>query len=798
MAEHDRTYDSESYASDFMPDKSIYQDDTRIFHRNGFTYEVPVSLQNPEYSSRIFTADLRLDSGDTAHLCLTAVNENAFRLQIYKGEVKFDSISPMLTQQAAGLTGFAFVDKGDVLEFKLSNKTLCINIDPFHLYIRNHGDRRLFELENSKIAGKYVSAPIGFRISPDGASPFMSWKITNEERFFGLGEKWNRVEKTSTRATVWAADTCGSNTTDMSYKSLPVLFSTEGWGVMIHSSFRSFWEIGNFSYTTGAFLTEDPRLDLFFFLGDTLKDLLYAYTGLTGRPSMPPKWALGTWMSRCQYENKDESDEAVNRLRELEIPADVIHLDPLWMKTHYYYKIGVDACDFVDNDEGFPDQPSIFREYADKGFATCLWLNPYLPEGSKVYEEAEKLGFLVRDTEGGLARLEHGQPVGIVDFTNISAKEWWKDKLKRKLKEGAAVFKPDYGDRVPENALFHNGRTGLEMHNMFLHYYCEAAFEAALEETGEGMVWRRAGYIGSQRYPGTWAGDTQVTWEAFRCCLRGGLSAGLTGEAFWGSDIGGFTGEKPSEELYIRWVQLGFLSGLTRFHGTTPREPWHYTDLAVNVVRDYANLRYALMPYILNAAGEAAVSGFPLMRHMVLEFPDEPNIETLDDQYMFGADILAAPVLAEGKTSRAVYLPKGDWFSLYEPHISFEGGRFIEAEAPMTRIPLFVREGSVIPKYAHIPQHLKGDPQKEFVLDIYPGRRDVNLAFNEGEPPISISVSWKRGKGSVTVSPCSSTFTVNCIGRTAEQADPDVDWVECEGNLSAEINAENGVAFELS
>ncbi|MBD3242435.1 MAG: alpha-xylosidase, partial [Chitinivibrionales bacterium] len=626
-------YGSDSYASTYRPDKSIHQDDTRIFHRCGYVYDSIDSVRRAECVGGRLELELQLTSGRPAYLSIAGVDEHTLRIRMHAGKVRFDETSLMVPKLPARPPRGRLKRSSGEFRFSVAHRVVVIGRQPFSLRIEGEDGKVILELETERIAGKQITAPLGLRSAQGQDEPFMSWKLGVDERYFGLGEKFNKVEKTSTRATIWSSDTCGSNTCDLSYKSIPVLFSTAGWGLMLHSSYRSFWEIGSFSYTAGSVLTEDPKLDAFLFFGSSLKELIERYTGLTGRPTMPPKWALGVWMSRCQYENRQQVDEVVARLRQERIPCDVVHLDPLWMKTHYYYKIGVDACDFVRNDEGFPDLPALFAEYRKRGFSTCLWINPYIPEGTPIYREAEEKGFLLRSEQGGLARLEHGNPVGMVDFSNPQAMEWWKDHLRELARDGASVFKPDYGDRVPEDALFHDGRRGREMHNLYLYFFTRAPYEVIREVHGEGIVWRRAGYIGSQRYPGTWAGDTQVSWKGMRGCFRGGLSAGLSGEAFWSHDIGGFTGPPPSEELYCRWAQFGLLSPLSRFHGTTPREPWHYGETAMKVVRHYARLRYSLIPYLLVCAEQSCETGIPIMRHMALEFPGEPNIDTIDDQY---------------------------------------------------------------------------------------------------------------------------------------------------------------------
>jgi len=760
------TYDNESYSSDFAPKKSIYQDDSRLFHRAGHEYEWITSVDLLSATGRKLTFQATTVSGQIFQLLITGYDNGILRIQLLDKTMVADETSPMLVSSPNESVSIKVKTNDELtITCTFQDYVLTISKSPFDFVITRTDGKIIMKLETEKIAGKFVSPPLGFRKSKYESCSFMSWEIHNDEQFFGLGEKWNKVEKTSTHATIWASDTCGSNTTDMSYKSIPVLFSTKGWGLMVHSSYRSKWEIGSFSYTSGAFLCEDPKCDLFLFLAPTLKGLIQRYTSLTGRPSMPPRWAFGVWMSRCQYENRKQVDEVIDRLRKEEIPCDVIHLDPMWMNTHYYHAIGVDACDFVRNDIGYPDQPAMFAEFLSKGFNTCLWINPYIPEGSNVYEEAKKNGYLLLSTDGTIARLEHGNPVGMVDFTNPDAKEWWKGYLVKLLRDGASVLKPDYGDRIPETALFHNGRTGKEMHNMYLHLYSETAYEAAKEVYGTGIVWRRSGYIGSQRYPGTWAGDTQIHWSGMRCCLRGGLSASCTGESFWSHDIGGFVGPQPDEELYSRWAQFGLLSPLSRFHGTTPREPWHFGETALKVVRHYAQLRYQLLPYWFAVAHESVTSGIPIMRHMALEFPNEPNVHTLDEQFMIGPDILVAPILVEGARTKTIYFPHGIWYGLEDTSVRIDGGRFVTVDAPLERIPIFVRGGAIIPRYSNQLQHLKEPLPSTIRLEVYPEETaQKSLHINEGGRMVSIDAEINTQKGVISIQPAPVSVHIRLVG----------------------------------
>jgi len=698
-----KTYDTQSYASQFSPDQSIYFDDSRIFHRNGFEYNNVKKIKSSSFLDGTLNLKVELDDGGDAFIMLSWRTEDTLRITLSRQKKPLPEHSTLIGELIEACTTSTVQEDDTEIKFVFGSNQVVLRKHPFQIIAG------YFSLANDQIAGEYPVSPLGFRQHLGQQSPYLSWNISNDEFFYGLGEKWNKVEKTSTKSTIWCTDTCGSNTTDLSYKPYPLIFSTKGWGLLNLTSYKGQWEIGTFSYPAGSFLTEDPELDVFLFLAPTLKGLLNAYTRLAGRPLMPPKWALGVWMSRCAYEKYDEAKEAVDGLIAHDIPADVIHLDPIWMKTHYYFKIGVDACDFVRNDEGFPDLPNIFKEFREKGFDTCLWINPYLPEGSEIYGIASENGYLLKSLKGGIARLSHGEPVGMVDFTNPKAYEWWKGYLRELFIDGAGVVKPDYGDRVPEDAVNNDGMTGLELHNLYMHLYAKASFEACVEVRGEenGMVWRRSGFIGSQRYPGTWAGDTQATWEGLKHCMRGGLSAGMSGEAFWTSDIGGFVGAKPSAELYIRWMQFGMLNGLTRFHGTTPREPWHFGDIAVENTRHYAKLRYRLLPYLMNCAKEATQTGMPMMRHMKLEFQDQPGMEYLDDQYMLGSDLLIAPVILEGALTRTLFLPEGNWSTLEEEGILYEGGRYVTTAAPLNRIPIFVRGGVSLPMYETAPRNTK-------------------------------------------------------------------------------------------
>jgi alpha-D-xyloside xylohydrolase len=606
---------------------------------------------------------------------------------------------------------------------------------------------------------------LGFRRSCGAAEPFFSWRICPGDRFYGLGEKFTRFEKTSTRSVIWAADACGSNTTDLSYKGIPFLLSTAGYALLLPTTYRSTWDVGAFNQMAGSVLTEDAGLELHVLLAPALKGQLAHYLDLTGRPAQPPpKWAFGLWMSRAMYYNRAEMTEARDGLGACGIPCDVLHSDG-WQPENRYHDLGVDVCNFEWGEAAWGEPEAFFADFARHDVGVSVWVNPYVSRDSAMYAEGEAHGYLVRDPRGEPARLEFDLNAAAVDFTNPAAKAWWQGKLKALLNQGAAVCKPDYGDRIPADAVFYDGKTGREMHNLYPHLYVEAAYEATLEANGYGLVWRRPGYIGSQRYPVCWSGDTQTNWPGMAGTLRGGLSAALSGEGFWGHDIGGFAGPKPTEELYIRWAQFGLLSPLARFHGARgTREPWAYGEKAVEVVRDYARLRYSLIPYLLAVAHEAVATGMPMLRPLALEYQGDPAAEQVDDQYLLGPSLLVAPILRAGAVERWVYLPEGQWWDFAAPGAPLNGPAYHRLPAPLEHMPLLAAGGSVIPRYARPPMHLKGHVQ-QWALDVLPGRGQG--ALHVPEQGFIVDVAWQMDErgGALEVSPAPVDLAIRLLGR---------------------------------
>jgi len=330
----------------------------------------------------------------------------------------------------------------------------------------------------------------------------------------------------------------------------------------------------------------------------------------------------------------------------------------------------------------------------------CLWMNPYLMIDSDRFREAREKGYLLKTPQGEayVAQLWGGTqypPVGIIDLTNPEAVTWLKGLLRPLLRMGADVFKTDFGEGITADLVAHDGMRGEHLHNLYPLLYNDVVAEVTVEETGRaGLVWARSTYAGGQRHAAQWGGDPQCTYQAMAATLRGGLSIGMCGHPFWSHDIGGFSGQ-PTSELYVRWAQFGLFSPLSRAHGRTTRLPWDYGKQALRIFRDYVRLRYRLLPYIYTYASLAAETSLPIMRAMVLEFPDDPNTQTMDLEYMFGAELMVAPIYNES-SRRPVYFPAGRWVDFWT-HEVIQGPQTRFVQPPLEVLPLYVRVNSLIP-----------------------------------------------------------------------------------------------------
>lgn len=671
------------------------------------------------------------------HIEFSFLGEQALMLRAGLGRIPDFEPEPLMVKSIMEPVKTRIREDNGILEFSSNRVTCQIRKKPWCLKLSDGNGKVFFEEYLAGILRNWFPVyPLGYKTVNGDTRFFESVLLRPGESVYGFGERFGPLDKRGQRLLLWNSDTTLTSS-DRSYKSIPFYVTSEGYGLFVKTGSKALFEVGSeYCYNSISFEVWNNFLEYVVFYGPDLKHVLKMYTELTGRPSLPPLWSFGLWMSRCTYQNRREVEDTAQKLREQKIPCDVLHIDPSWMRPKH-------CCDFEWNKEAFPDPEGMFKKLKDLGFKTCLWEQPYVPKDTSMYEEGVKGGFFLKDRENRVIHIPDFElcEAAIVDFTNPKAREWYKSKHLDLFKKGVSVFKCDMGEAVPEQAVFYNGKTGVEMHNLYSLYYQGTVFESAEEffGKGNGLVWGRSGCAGIQRYPVQWSGDSHTTFEDMVCVLRGGLSYSMSGVPFWSHDIGGFQGPKPSQALYVRWAQWGLLSSHSRCHGTTPREPWEYGEEAVRIFREFARIRYSLLPYIYSHAYEACVAGVPLVRPLVLEYQDDPNVRRIDLEYLFGPSLLVVPVLNE-EGHAEYYLPQGkwlDWWSRKPVH----GGCWNREKLPLHRMPLFIRENSLIPRMTPV-EHV-GEKPEEMMLEVFvKDKAFLNYFFDE-----SFTIEALRGDG---------------------------------------------------
>ena len=375
-----------------------------------------------------------------------------------------------------------------------------------------------------------------------------------------------------------------------------------------------------------------------------------------------------------------------------DIPLSVFHFDCFWMK-------GFNWCDFTWDEETFPDPEGMLKRYHDRGLHLCCWINPYIAQASPLFREGMEHGYLLKKTNGDVWQTDLWQAgMGILDVTNPDARVWYCGYLRKILRMGVDCLKTDFGERIPvKDIAYFDGKDPLHMHNYYTFLYNKMVFDLLKEERGEGeaILFARSATAGSQQFPVHWGGDNSASYISMAETLRAGLSMSHSGFGFWSHDISGFEQTAPAD-VYKRWAAFGLLSSHSRLHGSSSyRVPWLFDEESCDVVRKFTRLKCRLMPYLYGAVVEAHEHGTPMMRPMMLEFPDDPACDTLDRQYMMGESLLVAPVF-HADSHVDYYLPDGLWTSLLDGR-KVQGGRWQKETHDFLSLPLMVRPGTVLP-----------------------------------------------------------------------------------------------------
>ena len=523
---------------------------------------------------------------------------------------------------------------------------------------------------------------LAFRFSPDGK--ILAVDFTNQlapmEVIYGFGERYDRFNQNGNVLTLWGMDNWMGNWSGLrneTYKGLPVFHSSQGYMVFSNSSYRLRADIGRMNPVQYRITQQGPIFDYYFWIGSPAA-ALQSYTALTGKPILPPKWAFEPWIGRGEdawlmsplHNAVAEEESVVKRWEALDMPHSAIYAE------------GTSAY-----------SPALNEFMAARGIKVLSYfmpaVRPWVQESLMPELKSDELPVVHCESEAATRKLAY------VDFTNPNALElvrrWWQ----RELDLGVAGGMVDYGDNVPEDAVFYNGERGDKMHNFYYYDYQRTVSEVFQQRRGNDFIlYARGAAPGTQKWVGQFAGDHPANFDGLKAVVTGMLNLCACGYSNWGSDLGGYFGW-PEPAVFMRWAQFGTFSPLMRPHGKAPRDPWYYGEAAVENYKFCTWVRENLLNYIYNAAATAHESGIPIIRSMPIAFPGEQTLASVRDQYMFGDDLLVAPIVNE-HNSRAIMFPSGQWTNLWNGK-TVSGPANLETSVPLDEIAVYLRPGAVVP-----------------------------------------------------------------------------------------------------
>lgn len=516
--------------------------------------------------------------------------------------------------------------------------------------------------------------------------------IDVDESVYGLGERFTPFVKNGQVVEMWNED--GGTASEIAYKNIPFYITNKGYGVLVDHEGDVSYEIASEKVERIQFSVEGESLSYYMISGGTPMKTVEKYTELTGKPALPPAWSFGLWLTTSFTTNYDEKTTSgfIQGMADREIPLQVFHFDCYWMDAYEW-------CNFTWDPKVFPDPEGMLGRYHDRGLKVCVWINPYIGQKSCLFQEGKEHSYLLKKTDGSVWQTDLWQPgMALVDFTNPDAVSWYQSKLKVLLDMGVDCFKTDFGERVPvKDIAYYDGSDPVKMHNYYTYLYNKAVFTILEQERGEGeaVLFARSATVGGQQFPAHWGGDCSASYVSMAETLRGGLSLSLAGFGFWSHDISGFE-QTATPDIYKRWCQFGLLSSHSRLHGSDSyRVPWLFDEEACVILKEFVNLKCRLMPYIYRQAVLSHLNGTPLLRPMVVDFPDDRACDTLDRQYMFGPSLLVAPIFKESGEVE-YYLPKGTWVNLITKEKA-EGGTWQKEVHDYHSLPLMIKENSILP-----------------------------------------------------------------------------------------------------
>jgi len=668
-----------------------------------------------------------------------------------------------------------------------------INKSPFHI--------RIFDKYQKLLMEDFLNR--GFEKDSLKMSSYKT--LRPGERIYGLGEKNGPINRVGSRFKMWNSDKpCYDIHEDPLYKSIPFFMSSAGYGIFFDNTYKTEYDFGVEAVNYYSFSTPGGRMVYYFIYGPTYKQMISRYMELTGKPIMPPAWALGFSQCRGMLTNEKLTREIAQGYRKHQIPCDIIYQDIGWTQH---------LQDFNWNPKAYENPRGMVADLAKMGFKIIVSQDPVVSKGnstdwhtaaspdSKIqFQNADSLGYFTKDVRTGKTYdmpWPWGGNCGVVDFTKPEVADWWGKYQQKVIDDGVRGFWTDMGEPAWSNEestdrLFMKHYLGMhnEIHNVYGLTWDKVVTEQFEKRNPNIRIFQmtRAGFAGMQRYTFGWSGDTGDGnnvldgWKKLANQLPVALSAGMCGIPFWSCDISGYCGDitnyEAMSELYVRWMQFGVFNPISRAHheGNNAVEPWLFGTEAEAICKKAIEQKYRLFPYIYTYARQAYDTGLPLIRALMLEYQDDPETFNLNSQFMFGKELLVAPVMEQGAASKKIYLPEGEWIDFNHPQKSYQGKQWIDFSVTLETTPVFVKRGSIIPQMP-VMQYIGEKKNAPVWFEVFPASEGRSAVFTLYEDDGETN-NYKRGICSKTEVKCVSAkeaWNVSVLRHNENGRNPETD-----------------------
>jgi alpha-glucosidase len=641
---------------------------------------------------------------------------------------------------------FAVVNEAleDVGKIGVSDQSSCYELYTSKLRIRLN--KNPMQLQIFDKWQKLIFSDFGAKGHEADATTKKACKmLRKDEQFFGLGEKTGPLNRRGRSYKMWNSDKpCYSTSEDPLYKSIPFFMSSYRYGIFLDNTYKTEFKFGTESDEYYSFEAPDGAFVYYFIFGKDYKEIQQQYISLTGQPIMPPKWALGFAQCRGLYVQEAQALEIAAEFRKRQIPCDIIYQDIGWTQS---------LQNFVWNPNNYSNPKAMLETLKEKGFKMIVSQDPVISQANKTqWAEADGKGYFVKDMRNGKSYdmpWPWGGNCGVVDFTIPEVADWWGAYQQKPINDGISGFWTDMGEPAWSNEedldrLNMQHRTGMhnELHNVYGLTWDKVVKEQFEKRNPNRRIFQmtRAAFAGLQRYTFGWTGDSGngndvlEGWGQLANQVAVGISAGLGGIPFWTTDISGYCGNitdfPAMAELYTRWMQFGVFNPLSRAHheGNSAAEPWMFGEIAEKNSKAAIELKYQLFPYLYTYARQAHDTGLPINRGLFMEYPNDEEAVKVDDQFLFGEELLVAPVLKKGERVKRVYLPEGEWIDFNDKQTVYLGGQRIAYRTPLDVIPIFVKKGSIIPQMP-VMQYIHEKQDYPLLVHIFPHYEDESATF---------------------------------------------------------------------